>query len=99
MKEWPTECPCGFHGKLLGWNTSFPLACPDCGGPTTLIDDRPDRATGIITDDYPGGLMVPHGVCHPDGTPRRFDSKTDLKRALNKAGLTMVGDTPKPYRV
>lgn len=41
-----------------------------------------------------------HGVCHPDGTPRKFYSRTELYRALNEANLKIAGDTPgKPYKV
>ena len=99
FREWKSECPCGFRGKILGWDTSFPLPCPSCSGPTTVIDDRGDRAAVVVGDSFPGGFYAEHGVCHPDGSPRRFDSRTELKRALNEAGLTINGDTPKPYRV
>jgi hypothetical protein len=44
-------------------------------------------------------MLVPHAICNPDGSPKRYDSKTDIKRALNRAGYTIAGDTPKPYRV
>lgn len=53
----------------------------------------------VIGDDIPGGLEVKHGLCNPDGSPRKFYSKTEIRRAANEAGLTMGNDTPKPYRV
>jgi hypothetical protein len=100
MREWPCECAaCGFSGKILGWDYELPLACPSCGAATKVFDNRKERAPGVVGDDFPGGFYAEHGVCHPDGTPRRFDSRTELKKALNKAGLVINGDTPRPYRV
>lgn len=100
-REWPSECKCGFSGRIYGKTEALPLDCPRCGAKTTLIDNRIERAPGVVGDSFPGGsyMDVPHAVCHADGTPRRFYSKTDLKKALNKAGYTISGDTPKPYKV
>lgn len=54
------------------------------------------NSTAMINgDDIPGGLDVRHGICWPDGTPRRFYSKSEIKRAAFEAGLFIVGDTPK----
>lgn len=53
----------------------------------------------VLGDSFPGGYWVRHGLCNPDGTPRRYDSMTELKREANKRGLTIGGDTPKPYKV
>jgi hypothetical protein len=100
FQQWPCVCDCGFKGKILGWNYEFPLTCPSCNEKTArLFENRTERAPGVIGDDFPGGFYAEHGVCHPDGTPRRFDSKTELKRALNQAGYVISGDTPKPYKV
>jgi len=98
-REWHVECDCGFSGRIWAWADKLPLPCSSCGGDTTLVDNRIDRSAGIVPDGIPGGMLIPHAICHADGTPRRFDSHSDIKRALNKAGYTIVGDTPKPYRV
>lgn len=42
---------------------------------------------GVIPDDLPGGVLIAHGLCHPDGTPRRFDSKSAIEKAAKVAGL------------
>lgn len=61
---------------------------------------EPRRETRYIaTDDFPGGYVVKHGLVNPDGSPRTFYSKTELKRAANEMGYTIGGDTPRPYRV
>jgi len=54
---------------------------------------------GVIGDDIPGGIEIRHGLVNADGSPRRFYSKTEIKRAANEKGLSQDGDTAKPYRV
>lgn len=63
---------------------------PESGPANTIL---------ISTDDIPGGVEIRHGLCNEDGTPRRYYSKTDIRREANRRGLTQKGDTPKPYRV
>jgi hypothetical protein len=55
-----------------------------------------NRAANVIQDSIPGGEMIEHAICHADGTPRRFDSKSDIRKAARAAGWTRSGDTPKP---
>lgn len=99
-REWTTRCPkCDTVAKIWDWSDKLPLPCPTCTTSTYLYIETKGDAPGIATDSLVGGLDVRHGVCWPDGSPRRFDSKTDLKRALNEAGLSIKGDTPKPYKV
>ena len=97
---WPSICSvCDFEGRVYGWSNAMPLSCPECGEVTRLVADDRNESHGIITDNFPGGLMVRHAICHEDGSPKRYDSKTDMKKALNKAGYSIHGDTPRPYRV
>lgn len=49
----------------------------------------------IASDDIPGGLEVRNGICNPDGTPKRYYSKSAIKKAAYDAGLFIMGDTPK----
>jgi len=72
--------------------------CPECGSVTETLW-RTFNA-GIGGDDIPGGIEIRHGICNPDGSPRRFYSKTEIRRAANEKGLVLSGDTPgKPYKV
>lgn len=97
-RKFPSRCECGWVGPIWGWwHEDRP--CPECGKPTVFFDNQTDRSAAVIGDDIPGGLLVPNAICHEDGTPKRYYSRTDLKRALNEKGWTIVGDTPKPYRV
>lgn len=43
---------------------------------------------GVVDDSIPGGILIKNGLCHADGTPRRFDHKSDIKKAAKAAGLT-----------
>ena len=82
---------CDMCGKELNVG-DFPFCGGDQGKHTRTV-------AMIATDDIPGGLLVRHAICHPDGTPKRYYSKTEIKRAANEAGYTIGGDTPRPYRV
>lgn len=50
---------------------------------------------GVIPDDIPGGVEIKHGLCWPDGTPRKFYSKSDIKKAAFNEGYFQGDDTPK----
>lgn len=60
-----------------------------------LIPHRFGEASMVATDSIPGGMEIKHGLCNPDGTPRRFDSKSDIRRAAYEAGWTIADETPK----
>ena len=53
--------------------------CETCGAPQTRTHDVPDRATAVIGDEIDRTLE--HGLCYPDGTPRRYRSRQELQRA------------------
>jgi hypothetical protein len=55
-----------------------------CGG---ALERHHQRAAAVRQDSVPGGLWIEHGVCHADGSPRRFDSHSELARALKAKGL------------
>jgi hypothetical protein len=72
-------------------------ACPTCNEPTETLWRTYNPM--IAKDDIPGGVEIRHGLCHPDGTPKRYYSMTEIRRAANEKGLTMADDTPKPYKI
>jgi hypothetical protein len=81
---------------VKGVNDPFP-PCPTCGEATSILWTQ---TAAIIGDDIPGGIEMRHGICNPDGTPKRYYSKTEIKRAANEKGLSWGDDTPgKPYKV
>ncbi len=79
-------------------NDPFPL-CAKCGEQTSILWSAAGNVA-VIGDDIPGGIEMKHGICNPDGTPKRYYSKTEIKIAANKRGLSWGDDTPgKPYNV
>lgn len=100
LRKWPAFCSCGFTGSLWGWDYELPLPCPTCKQSLEHHRDR-NKSAAIATDDIPGGIEIRHGegIINPDGSPKRYYSKTELKRACNEAGWTISGDTPRPYHV
>jgi hypothetical protein len=46
----------------------------------------PTKTGGVIGDEI--DITVKHGLCNADGTPRRFRSRQEWRRAQEKAGLT-----------
>ena len=100
MTTWHLECSsCGLDAAVLCWDYEVSQKkCSSCGGQLEHVILKFGKAPGVIGDEL-NNYSARHGVCHPDGTPRKFNSKTELKQALNEAGLTIHGDTPKPYHV
>lgn len=97
MTSWPQECTaCTWSGKILAWDYEFPLACPRCGS-EAKSPAPPNRAPGVFGDSIPGGIMIRHGLCNEDGSPRRYDSKTEIKAEAARRGMTISGDTPKVH--
>lgn len=101
FKEYPFLCDtCNHTFKELKWDYAPDPVCPKCGANDCFLNYGERRqSAGIATDEIPGGIEIRHGICNPDGTPKRYYSKTEMKRAANEAGYTIAGDTPKPYRV
>ena len=64
--------------------------CLKCGGSSvrahrsTALPDG--RVRGVIGDYC--DITIKHGLCNPDGTPRRYTSKSDIKREAEKRGFT-----------
>lgn len=57
----------------------------------------------VWPDDIPGGVEIAHGLCHADGRPRRFDSRSAIRRAAAEKGLipwtdVYTEDRTKPAR-
>lgn len=44
-----------------------------------------NRAHGVVGDEI--DIEIRHGLCNPDGSPRRFRSRTDIKRVASRRGM------------
>ncbi len=65
--------------------------CESCGHQIHIGDypwcPHDKGANGVIGDDIPGGIMIEHGLCNADGSPRRWDSKKAMAKEARKRGL------------
>ena len=52
----------------------------------------PRRAAAVVPDDIPGGLVIEHGLCNDDGTPRTYYSRTEIDRACEAKGMRRWSD-------
>lgn len=90
---------CDLESKSV-WIEGRPLVCLNCQNPAQPVEHHKfGEAPSLMTDDIPGGIEIKHGLVDVNGNPRKFYSKTDIKRAANEMGLTIGGDTPRPYKV
>jgi len=67
--------------------------CSKCGGELErlhLSDTLGGKGrTGTVhQDSIEGGILIRHGLCWPDGTPRRWDSKQAMREEADRRGLT-----------
>lgn len=67
------------------------MMCESCGHEMQIGEfpfcPHEKQANGVIGDDIPGGIWIEHGLCHPGGAPRRFDTKSAIYREAKKRGL------------
>jgi hypothetical protein len=53
-----------------------------------LCPFEPRRFAPVVRpDSIPGGVLIAHGLCNPDGTPRRYDSHSEIRAAAEAKGL------------
>ena len=59
----------------------------NCGGRFERV-----RLNGVAApvrqDSIPGGVWIKNGLCHEDGSPRRFDSHSEIAKEAKRQGLT-----------
>lgn len=49
---------------------------------------EPRRNAPVVRpDDIPGGVLMYHGLCNEDGSPRRYDSRSAINLEAQKRGL------------
>lgn len=80
-----TICPQCKRETVDVWLVDQEYPTCECGGVTERLW-RASGSAGVIGDDIPGGIWIKHGICNPDGTPKRYDSKTDIRKAEKATG-------------
>ena len=72
------------------------MSCPKCGHELQVGDfpfckgNAADHAPGhanVIADEIPGGIEIRHGICHENGEPRRYYSKSEMAAEAKRRGL------------
>lgn len=64
----------------------------ECGGPTETLWRQSPMVNG---DEIPGGVDIRHGICNEDGTPKRYYSYSEIRKAAFEKGYFQGDDTPK----
>lgn len=71
----------------------LPYTCPKCHHKT--LGRVHLQCAAVHGDEI--DIYIKHGLCHADGTPRRYTSKSDLRRDTKAAGLiNIVEHIPSP---
>lgn len=91
MPMYDLKCPtesggCG-HEKLDVYQQREIIQefCDECGMERYVRFWRPGTVVGAHGDEC--DVTMRHGICHPDGSPRRFTSKSEMKRVATSMGL------------
>ena len=63
--------------------TAPDVACPDCGGPTQRAWFG--KPANVVSDEC--DVLAQNGICNPDGTPRRYRSKSEMRAEAAARGL------------
>ncbi len=77
---------CGAKSEPLLWDYD-PLPACVCGGANERDADATNRAPAVIPDGIPGGVLIEHGICNPDGSARRYYSKSSIRAEAAARGL------------
>ena len=62
-----------------------PVAACACGGQMVRAPWRSMKSANVISDEC--DVMIQHGICNDDGTPRHYTSKADMRREAERRGL------------
>lgn len=95
MPRYDFVCPNGHELIDYVKSVNDPKPTCKCGEPMSTLWRGTSQT--VIGDDIPGGIEIRHGICNPDGTPKRYYTKSSIHAAAKAAGL-QVSDQhlPKP---
>ncbi|SRR6266496_942829 len=86
-------CTQGHTFSEVAWGLADTVPCRECGAYVIEGCSASESASAAIHGDEID-IVVRHGACNPDGSPRRFTSKSELRRAAAENGFTIYGETP-----
>lgn len=76
---------CGKHLLDCLEPSEAPTVMCKCGGLTQRV--WLGKTAGVIADTIPGGLYLKHGLCNADGSPKRYDSHSEIRAEAKRRGL------------
>jgi hypothetical protein len=76
---------CDTEARVWQWETDWPPDCPQCLFPMTPVLPPADRGPTVIGDAC--DVVIEHGICWPGGAPRRYTSKSEMKKEAQVRGL------------
>lgn len=83
----------GHKFEQFFWSNEPIPKCPECGSEAEDSWGRVNAAPAVHGDEI--DIMIRHGICNDDGTPKRYTSKAEIRRAAAEKGLVIMGETPK----
>ena len=85
MRRVDLECPSCGHVRLDVYveGRDYPLC--ECGTQTAWLPSFGNLT--VLPDDIPGGVLIEHGLCNADGSPKRYYSRSEIKMACAVKGL------------
>lgn len=96
FKQEHVSCIRGCRSTAFMWSYEATTSCPACGASAERdIVALPNRAPAVHPDDIPGGMDIKNAICHADGSPKRFYSKSAIRAEARAKGWTIAGETPK----
>lgn len=78
-----TACEAQFIDVVHSIKAEHP-PCSACGAPTHTMWTK---GAGVIADDIPGGMIIRHGLCNEDGSPRKYYSHSDMRKEAKRRGI------------
>lgn len=85
---------CEYRAYDVWANAGEYPACPTCGAATERLWVSTASAH---QDSIEGGVLIEHGICWPDGTPRRYYSKSEMAQEAKRQGVVnLVRHVPNP---
>lgn len=80
---------CGQPHRLTKWDHDPVPPCPGCGQESLEdLSTRGNLAPTVIGDEC--DVTIAHGICNPDGSPRRYTSKSEMRQVAKALGLVNV---------
>lgn len=70
------------------------MTCESCNKPIEIGDwpwcPHGKGTNNVIGDDIPGGIEIRHGICNPDGSPKKYYSKGEMNKEAKARGVTNI---------